>query len=920
MEGEKKNSWEAFPLLRQVNKSFLFLDFFHECISGDLYQLPPVQDSIITEKNHMDGRVDFSPSHWNEHFKIFYLTEKMRSMKDPVFSALCDRVGIGEVTKSDEDSLRSRILPCPEEHQNENFKNGSLSIIVTTNKKKDLINNQKLTDLLPDEKEFICNSIDRVKNVPNQKIPDKIKENPGKTGNLQTQLRLRKNAPVLMTVNHPKKKYKEDGLTNGARGYIQSIQTAKSDPDKVEVIWVVFKNPNIGKLYRFDHKHLRENYNPGHKLACPILPERKDFKDKYGNIEYQRTNFPLTLCYAMTAHKCQGDTLDKVIIDFGADKEHKIKNYICPGSFYVALTRVREGANVYLKNFDPSYIVVNKKIKSRIEAMKKFSPYQFKKIYLDDQIFKHRDLELKIGYLNINGLVDGNHIEYLNADHNLRNLDFMVIAETKLDVHCKTSSLTNILDNWDICARHDSDDQLKHMGMVVLASKRKLSKDQVKDISYLQANRNGKLQFQSIVIKVKSDLQVGFVYSRSSPTNEEIKSMKKLFNQCQIIMGDLNLSHRLKVDMDKVEQLCDGKRISLLQEITRCQSYNQLDYILINNNLADISFATSYKNMISDHNSITVRIGLDNNVFSDNTKEKINFDRESHLKEKLNNQVRNLHTNNDICMDIDMNEPPYSSSDDDVQIFLEKETLDSTDKIFTRKFLNLDATSCWLNSSLQLVLAALDHSIESTSFSSDLGLELIRLKSSPSAYLDATEVKNILVSVEDLRIATRISEINDEVKDPILLKRRLQNIEDLRLNLISGQQCIRDFFLCISENPLAWPDVYLCLSFSTSYFSSCTLCEDETEWNTVQTYIELDVPADNSNLHSAVQNYLNETSMNSQFCESCKSNVKKLRTNRITSIEDTPFITIMLRRAIDSQDGLMLNKNSVISTNNILLR
>ena len=208
----------------------------------------------------------------------------------------------------------------------------------------------------------------------------------------------------------------------------------------------------------------------------------------------------------------------------------------------------------------------------------------------------------------------------------------------------------------------------------------------------------------------------------------------------------------------------------------------------------------------------------------------------------------------------------------------------------------------------------------STSFSSDLGLELIRLKSSPSAYLDATEVKNILVSVEDLRIATRISEINDEVKDPILLKRRLQNIEDLRLNLISGQRCIRDFFLCISENPLAWPDVYLCLSFSTSYFSSCTLCEDETEWNTVQTYIELDVPADNSNLHSAVQNYLNETSMNSQFCESCKSNVKKLRTNKITSIEDTPFITIILRRAMDSQGGLMLNKNSVISTNNILLR
>ena len=33
---------------------------------------------------------------------------------------------------------------------------------------------------------------------------------------------------------------------------------------------------------------------------------------------------------------------EEVIIDFGPDKERGIKNFICPGSFYVALTRVRE--------------------------------------------------------------------------------------------------------------------------------------------------------------------------------------------------------------------------------------------------------------------------------------------------------------------------------------------------------------------------------------------------------------------------------------------------------------------------------------------------------------------------------------------------------------------------------------------------
>ena len=81
----------------------------------------------------------------------------------------------------------------------------------------------------------------------------------------------------------------------------------------------------------------------------------------FGNVQYQRTNFPLSLAYALTAHKCQGETLNEVIIDFGPDKKNKIKNFILAGSFYVALTRVKLGSKVFLKSFDESYIKVNKK-------------------------------------------------------------------------------------------------------------------------------------------------------------------------------------------------------------------------------------------------------------------------------------------------------------------------------------------------------------------------------------------------------------------------------------------------------------------------------------------------------------------------------------------------------------------------------
>ena len=42
-------------------------------ISGDLWQLPPIYDNLVTDNNHLDGRPEFSPSHWDDNFKIFYM-------------------------------------------------------------------------------------------------------------------------------------------------------------------------------------------------------------------------------------------------------------------------------------------------------------------------------------------------------------------------------------------------------------------------------------------------------------------------------------------------------------------------------------------------------------------------------------------------------------------------------------------------------------------------------------------------------------------------------------------------------------------------------------------------------------------------------------------------------------------------------
>ena len=102
--------------------------------------MPPIYDSLITDHSYLDGRSKYAPSQWNENFRIFYLTEKMRSQADPQFSALSDRVKTGKINERDIAFFNSRIVDCPSERVNENFKSGKLSIIVTTNSKKDVIN------------------------------------------------------------------------------------------------------------------------------------------------------------------------------------------------------------------------------------------------------------------------------------------------------------------------------------------------------------------------------------------------------------------------------------------------------------------------------------------------------------------------------------------------------------------------------------------------------------------------------------------------------------------------------------------------------------------------------------------------------------------------------------------------------------
>ena len=69
----------------------------------------------------------------------------------------------------------------------------------------------------------------------------------------------------------------------------------------------------------------------------------------------------------------------------------------------MALNRVREGCKVFLKSFHKSYILVNPAVEEKVNAIRKFQPYLFKKVYLDEKVFEDDADEIKVGYQLIQG-------------------------------------------------------------------------------------------------------------------------------------------------------------------------------------------------------------------------------------------------------------------------------------------------------------------------------------------------------------------------------------------------------------------------------------------------------------------------------------------------------------------------------------
>ena len=284
--------------------------------------------------------------------------------------------------------------------------------------------------------------------------------------------------------------------------------------------------------------------------------------------------------------------------------------FVKEGSFYVTITRVRNGCNLFLRDFNPAYVRASRDVNNKIADMRENKKYVFFKTFLHEKCFKIDSNDLKIGYLNVNCLLDGLHAEYVNADKNLLNLHYLCLSDTRLSKKDDQNKISQVLSNWLTIFRKDSSDGRRHMGLLILSPKHSWANNSYKGMQFEYSEdlktKSGDVRGQFIHAHDNREI-ITFTYFSQTPSLEEVSYICKLTNKSHYILGDLNLNNEIPEQMQKLNQICGSSKILHLRSVTTVRQ-NQLDHIIVERNKKYKVYSDSFFNFVSDHKTIIIRI------------------------------------------------------------------------------------------------------------------------------------------------------------------------------------------------------------------------------------------------------------------------------------------------------------------------
>lgn len=279
---------------------------------GDLFQLEPVMDGHIFKDLDDIEYGPLAPNLWQEHFKMFELVEIMRQRESKEFAEILNRLREGKQTVNDILKIKQRTIPDNSSHNH--FMN--IPHLFIQNAKVNEFNN-KAHQAATGVKHTI-KALDSVVGASSlelrEKIMKQIPNDPKKTRQIVSTLSLAEGERTELAINIRT----EDGMANGASNIVKKIilhQYGKPSG----IVWVQFDQADVGEKTRHDNKHL---YTQGIKQEwTPIKPTTIQVAvGRNRTAQVVRKQFPLRPAAAKTIHRSQGDTEEKIVVNFSTKK------------------------------------------------------------------------------------------------------------------------------------------------------------------------------------------------------------------------------------------------------------------------------------------------------------------------------------------------------------------------------------------------------------------------------------------------------------------------------------------------------------------------------------------------------------------------------------------------------------------------
>ncbi len=283
---------------------------------GDMFQLPPVVQRGEVQ-NYFDERYGGAYFFNADVFKELKLKtielSKIYRQDDIIFKSLLEDIRHNKLSDKNLDLLNHQVYTGD---MDELFNDGEPIILLTTNNyKAGYINSQKL-ELLP--KKPLKYSAGVIDNFEESAFPT------------DKDLKLKVGAQIMMLNNDVKKRWQ-----NGTLGTI-----TKLSPVMIEV--------------EIDGIHYEVEKYCWNKVEYRFNKEKGDIEE---HIRGSFIQFPIKLAWAITIHKSQGKTFDRVIIDLD-------RGAFAHGQVYVAFSRCRSLNGIYMTvPLRQKDIIVDEKIK-----------------------------------------------------------------------------------------------------------------------------------------------------------------------------------------------------------------------------------------------------------------------------------------------------------------------------------------------------------------------------------------------------------------------------------------------------------------------------------------------------------------------------------------------------------------------------